>query len=168
MKKLFLILGIASLICWQIFSNICFAESNQKIGTGKKVSIEYLVRLADGTTVDSNVGKTPLTYIQGNGEIIPGLERQLEGLTAGDARKVEVSPKEGYGEYNSAAVQEIPRNSINPDGLSVGATLYSQDKYGRTITAVVKEIKKDSIVLDLNHPLAGKMLYFDVKILKVE
>lgn len=169
MKNKFFILAAAMLAFALVFTSQVFSESDQQIVKGKKVSIEYLLRLADGTVIDSNVGKEPLTYTQGESQIIPGLERQLEGLKAGDARKIEVSPKEGYGEYDAALVQEFPKSVVaSQDGLAIDAKLYTQDDKGRFITAVVKEVKKDTVVLDMNSPLAGKMLYFDIKILKVE
>ncbi|MDP2939035.1 MAG: peptidylprolyl isomerase [Candidatus Omnitrophota bacterium] len=167
MKKIFF---LTLAICMIILIQKSEAEqmSIPIIERGKKVSIEYRLRLADGTVVDSNVGKAPLTYIQGAQQIIPGLERQLEGMKQGEAKKIEVSIKEGYGEYKSSLIQEIPKNSINSADLSVGAKLYSQDNYGRMVTAVIKEIKKDTLVIDMNHPLAGKNLYFDVKVIKIE
>ncbi len=168
MKKIFLVLSAFVLMAAGSTAQAENPKSDQKIERGKKVSIEYLLRLADGSVADTNVGKEPLTYIQGSGQIIIGLERQLEGLKAGDARKIEVSPREGYGEFDPSAKQEIPKSSINNAQIQVGAKLYSRDNYGRTITATIKEIKKDSVVIDLNHPLAGKTLYFEVKVLKVE
>ncbi len=167
MKKIFLIFLAFTLMT---VSSIAWAENpkaGSKIERGKQVSLEYLLKV-DGKVADSNVGKEPLIYIQGKGQLIPGLEKQLEGLKAGDARKIEVSPKEGYGEYNPTAMQEIPKSSISNAELKVGAKLYARDNYGRTNTATIKEIKKDSVVIDLNHPLASKTLYFEVKILKVE
>lgn len=172
MKKRLLFLIIVFLIGFKSQDNFCLAQSKQdseqRVENGKVVSIEYRARLADGTVVDSNIGKPPLTYNQGKGQIIPGLERQLLGLKVGEAKKVGVSPKEAYGEYDVSAVQEIPKKTINIEDLSVGAKLYSRDSYGRMATAVVKEIKKDTVVLDMNHPLAGKTLYFDVKILDIK
>jgi FKBP-type peptidyl-prolyl cis-trans isomerase 2 len=138
------------------------------ISDGKKVSIEYTLTLEDKTKVGSNVGQEPLVFTQGNHEIIPGLEKQLNGLKAGDSKRVEVSPEEGYGNVDPARTQEVPKERVPEDARKVGAKLTGQGPDGQLLFAEVTEIKDNTIVLDMNHPLAGKKLIFDVKVLKVE
>jgi FKBP-type peptidyl-prolyl cis-trans isomerase SlyD len=156
-------------------ASLAFAESekNKKgekvmsISEGKEVSIEYTLKLEDQTVVDTNVGDKPLTYIQGSHQIIPGLEKALEGMKVGENKKVTVKPEEGYGSVDPKAFMEADKKLIPADSLKVDALLEGQDNDGRTFTARVSEIKEQTVVLDLNHPLAGKTLYFDVKVLNV-
>ncbi|MCS6926406.1 MAG: peptidylprolyl isomerase [Candidatus Binatia bacterium] len=138
------------------------------ITDGKRVSLEYTLTLEDKTTVGSNVGQEPLVYTQGNHEIIPGLERQLVGLKAGESKRIEVSPAEGYGEIDPNRKQEVPKDRVPEEARKVGARLTGQGPDGQLLFARVAEVKENTIVLDLNHPLAGKKLIFDVKVLKIE
>lgn len=137
------------------------------IKKGTKVSIEYTLTV-DGEQVDSNKGQAPLEYTHGESQIIPGLESKLIGLKKGDTKSVTVQPSEGYGERNDEAFAEVPKASIPAEAHEVGAQLMTQDKEGNVLQPVVAEIKPDTIVLDFNHPLAGKELNFEVKVLEVE
>ncbi|GAB4389178.1 MAG: peptidylprolyl isomerase [Thermodesulfovibrionales bacterium] len=137
--------------------------AEETVAEGRAVSIEYTLTLDDGTVVDTNVGKAPLTYIQGASQIIPGLEKGLEGMKEGESRKVTVKPEEGYGEVNADAYQEVDKDRV-PEGVEVGARLQGRDVAGRPVIATVKEVKENTVVLDYNHPLAGKTLHFDVKV----
>lgn len=138
------------------------------IKEGQKVSIEYTLRLDDGTTVDSNVKGHPFTYVQGSGEILPTLEKQLEGLEVNDSKKVSLPPEKAYGEVKKDAFQTIPLARIPEDNREVGARLVAQDDQGNRQHLRVHEIKGGEAVLDLNHPLAGETLHFEVKILAVQ
>jgi len=138
------------------------------ISEGKQVSLEYTLTLDDKSQVDSNVGKDPLVYTHGAHEIIPGLEKQLAGLKVGESKRIEVSPEEGYGVVHPERKQEIEKNKIPEEARKVGAKLTGQGPGGQPIFAQVTEVKDNTVVLDLNHPLAGKKLVFDIKVLKVE
>lgn len=138
------------------------------IADGKQVSLEYTLTLEDKSQIDSNVGKAPLVYTHGSHEIIPGLEKQLTGLKVGDKKRIEVSPEEGYGVVDPERKQEIEKDRIPEDARKVGAKLTGQGPDGQLVFAQVTEVKENTIVLDLNHPLAGKKLIFDIKVLKVE
>jgi FKBP-type peptidyl-prolyl cis-trans isomerase SlyD len=131
---------------------------------GSFVSIEYTLTDDSGKVIDTNVGKEPLTYIQGAGQIVKGLERELNGLKVGDQKKVSVKPDEGYGETNEKAFQEIPREKIPAEAQKVGAMLMTKAPDGRGVPVRVAEVKEKTVVVDFNHPLAGKTLTFDVKI----
>ena len=138
------------------------------VETGSNVSIEYTLKDEAGQVLDSNKGKNPLTFTQGQQQIIPGLERELVGMHAGEEKKVVVKPEDGYGPVMPNAQTEVPKDAVPKEGLKVGTPLMARSGSGETRPVVVKEIKENTVVLDLNHPLAGKTLFFDVKVLGVE
>jgi FKBP-type peptidyl-prolyl cis-trans isomerase SlyD len=136
-----------------------------KVGKGSVVSVDYQLHLGDGKVVDASTPGQPLAYIHGQGQIVPGLERALEGLSAGDARQVVVSPEDGYGDHDARGLQEVPRSAF-PQGMQpeVGMELMAQGPQGEQVPFVIRELKPDTIVIDLNHPLAGKTLHFAVTV----
>lgn len=138
------------------------------IATGKKVKFDYTLTV--GTeTVETTTGKEPLAYTQGQGQLIPGLEKALEGMKVGDAKTVVVKPEEGYGLSRPEAVREFPIEKF-PQGMTpaVGMILEMQDESGNSYPATVSEVNEKTVKLDFNHPLAGKELKFDVKIVSIE
>jgi len=137
------------------------------ISKDKQVSIEYTLKLEDDSVVDSNVDADPLTFVHGSGQIIPGLEKELEGMKAGESKQVVVSPEEGYGESNPKALVEVAKEKIPETALKVGTMLQGQSADGGSVYARVAEIKESTVILDHNHPLAGKTLHFDVKVIDV-
>ncbi len=143
-------------------------DSSMTVSEGKTISMEYTLTLEDKKVVDTNVGKDPLKFTQGKHQIIPGLETALEGLKKGDRKQVTVGPEQAYGVPNPKAVQEVPIDKIPEAARKVGATLQGKDAQGRMVHPRVTEIKEQVVVLDFNHPLAGKTLNFDVTILDVE
>lgn len=156
-----------------IGSVVVYAENKESerevtISSGKEVSIEYTLTLEDKAVVDTNVGSNPLKYIQGARNIVPGLEKALEGLKVGDSKQVTVKPEEGYGDISKEAFLEVKKEQIPEDALKVGAQLQSQSSDGQIVRARVIEIKEETVLLDFNHPLAGKTLYFDVKVLDIQ
>lgn len=143
-------------------------EAVTTVSAGKEVSIEYTLTLEDKKVVDTNVGKDPLTYKHGSGQLITGLETRLEGMAVGESKHITVSPEDGYGQVNPQAFQEVPKENIPADAMKVGTELIGRDAQGRVVRPRVSEIKEETVVLDFNHPLAGETLYFDVKILGVQ
>ncbi len=143
-------------------------EEAMTIASGKKVSIEYTLTLDDKSVVDTNVGSEPLSYVQGSHNIISGLENALEGLKIGDSKQVTVKPEDGYGSVDQKAIMEVSKEQIPQDALKVGAQLQGQNPDGQVVHALVVEIKEQTVVLDFNHPLAGKTLHFDVKIVDIQ
>jgi FKBP-type peptidyl-prolyl cis-trans isomerase SlyD len=133
------------------------------IQTNQIVSIEYEVRDGD-TVVDSNIGGAPLVFMFGKGQIIPGLETGLADMAIGEKGEVVVEPRDAYGELNPEAMQEVPKDQFAGIDLEKGMTLYGQGEDGSTVQVVVKEIGEDSVIIDFNHPLAGKTLVFNVTI----
>ena len=143
-------------------------HAQDTIADGKRVSLEYTLTLEDQTVIDTNVGKDPLVYTHGAREIIPGLEKQLIGLKAGETKKVEVAPAEGYGEVDPNRFQEVPKENVPEEARGVGKRLQGRGPDGQMMFAQVTEVKENTVIVDLNHPLAGKTLFFAVKVLKIE
>src|SRR5262249_36347510 len=135
---------------------------------GTVVSIQYTLYGEDGRIIESNKGKEPLKYTQGSHQIVPGLEKGLAGMKMGEEKRVKVMPEEGYGPVDPKGFQEFPKEKIPTEGLKVGAVLMARGPQGQQIPVRVHEIKEKTVVLDLNHPMAGKTLVFDVKILDVQ
>jgi FKBP-type peptidyl-prolyl cis-trans isomerase SlyD len=142
--------------------------SEMVVSDGKQVSIEYTLALEDQTLVESNVGHEPMTYTQGAHEIVPGLEKALEGLAVGDKKRVEVRPVDAYGDQDPKAFHEVKKSEIPEKAWKVGTVLEAKSRDGQSIFPRVTEVKSETIVLDFNHPLAGKTLIFDIRVLDIK
>jgi FKBP-type peptidyl-prolyl cis-trans isomerase SlyD len=138
------------------------------VEAGSRVAIEYTLRDDAGTLLDSNQGRPPLTYVQGRQEIVPGLERALGGMHAGEEKQVTVAPADGYGDVDPAAVAEVPKDLVPADARVAGTELVARGPQGPARLVRVKEVRDRTVVIDLNHPLAGKTLYFSIKVIGVE
>lgn len=137
------------------------------IQKGSKVTIHYTLKVED-QIVDSSKNTTPLTYTQGQNEIIPGLEDALINMNAGDKTSVTILPEKGYGHHNPAAIHKIPKeNFADSDKLKVGSFIRGEAA-GQNFEAIVSEIGDTEITIDMNHPLAGKTLNFEVEIMNIE
>lgn len=139
-----------------------------RIEHGSTVRLEYTLKDDTGTVLDTNKGGSPLTYTQGEQQIIPALEKQLTGLHAGDEKKVVLKPEEAYGTVDPSAQTEVAKELLPPEALGVGKRLMARDASGEERPVTIKEVKDKTVVLDLNHPLAGKTLSFDIKVLGVD
>lgn len=129
------------------------------------VSIHYELTDDDGATIDSSAGQEPLTYLHGAENIIPGLEDALTGKTSGDKLQVHVQPEQGYGEIHSELIQVVPKTAFaGIDDLQAGMQLQAEGDGGQVQHVIVKDISDDGVTIDANHPLAGKVLHFDVVI----
>ncbi len=139
-----------------------------RIEKGRVVDIDYSLHLGDGEIVDRSEPGEPLTYLHGEGEIVPGLESALEGLEAGQQKQVVVPPDDGYGPRDPERVQKVPRKAF-PAGFvpEVGMELSAQGPEGEEIPFVVQQVEPEIVTIDLNHPLAGKTLHFDITIREV-
>ena len=137
------------------------------ISNGKQVTLEYTVKLDDQSVVDTNVGGEPLKVTQGSHQIIPGVEKALDGMAVGEKKQVTITPADGYGTIDPKAFQEVDKNMVPSDSQKVGTQLEGKTADGRAVFPRISEVKHETIVLDFNHPLAGKTLYFDVKVLEV-
>jgi FKBP-type peptidyl-prolyl cis-trans isomerase SlyD len=128
------------------------------------VSIDYTLTDSDGTVLDSSKGQKPLEYLHGSGNIIPGLEEALEGKGTGDSFKVSVPPEKGYGTRNEALSQKVPRKMFDSKTeIKPGMRFHAEAEHGEHTVTVIA-VDSENITVDANHPLAGKILNFDVKI----
>jgi len=138
------------------------------IEENKVVSIEYTVKdAATGEVIDSNVGQQPLEFITGKQQIIPGLEKKIKEMSAGESGDILVKAEEAYGQKDESAVQTLPREQFEGIELQKGMTLYGQGENGETVQVTVKDFNDENVTIDFNHPLAGKDLMFSVKIVGV-
>jgi FKBP-type peptidyl-prolyl cis-trans isomerase SlyD len=138
-----------------------------KIENKRVVQIHYTLKDHQGEILDSSAGKSPLPYIHGIGALIPGLEKQLLGRQAGDKFIAIVAPADGYGEYDEEQVFEVPASEFEGDDeLELGMQIQLDTESGPAIATIVN-MEEDVITLDLNHPLAGTTLNFDVEVVEV-
>lgn len=130
------------------------------------VSLDYTLRLDDDQVVDSSQGHEPLEFIQGQGHIIPGLERELYGMEVGERKQVTVSAAEGYGDRDDDRMQVVTREAFGPGAeLQTGMGVQMQEpESGQVFQGTISEINVDNVLIDFNHPLAGETLHFDVTI----
>ncbi len=136
--------------------------------TGDTVRIHYTGTLTDGTRFDTSSGRDPLEFKLGEGQIIPGLEREIAGMAVGDRKTVTVASDEAYGPHRDEAVHDVERAQI-PDeiDLEVGAELEATDQGGRRMRLRVVALNEETVTLDANHPLAGQDLVFEVELVEI-
>ncbi len=138
------------------------------IENGQKISLEYTVFLEDGTQIDSNIGEAPLVFVLGAHQVFPALEISLLGMKIGECKQFTLKPEEAYGHVVKDAFREVALETI-PEGFrKVGAVLGIQDPNGGVYPIRVHQIQDEKVVLDFNHPLAGKSLRFDVKVIDAD
>lgn len=149
-----------------LIENDSAAVDGLVVADGLVVSLAYVLRLDDGEEIDSAEGDDPLVYLHGAGNIISGLEEALTGLKVGDARKVSVSPGDAYGDVDPDAYELVPYDAFPEDvDLEEGMGLRMVDNStGQQMEAYISELRDDGALLDMNHPLAGETLHFDVEI----
>jgi FKBP-type peptidyl-prolyl cis-trans isomerase SlyD len=138
------------------------------IVAGTEVALEYTVSDDKGKQIESNKGKEPLVFIQGQNQVVPGLEKALNGLHAGEERDLKLAPEQAYGAIQKEAFQEIPKEQIPAEAQRAGTMLQARSPEGDTRMVRVSEVKEKTVVIDFNHPLAGKTLAFHVKVLDVK
>jgi len=138
------------------------------IQDGKTVEFDYTLTV-DGQVVETSEGKEPAKYTHGEGKIVPGLSKELEGMKAGEEKSIEISPEEGYGNIDPKAFHEVPKTDFPQDmELKIGMPFQAKASDGKVFLIRIAQIKDDTVIIDFNHPLAGKKLNFDVKIVSVE
>ena len=133
---------------------------------GDKVKIHYAGKLEDGTVFDSSEGGEPLEFAAGSDDVIPGVSNAVVGMEPGESKTVELSEEEGYGQAFPGYEQQIDRKEL-PEKIRVGDRLRA-DAEGKTIVFWVKELDEESALLDINHPLAGQKLVFDIEMVSFE
>jgi FKBP-type peptidyl-prolyl cis-trans isomerase SlyD len=138
------------------------------VAADKVVLINYTLTNDGGKVIDSSAGGEPLAYIHGHGNLIPGLERELEGKPAGTKLSVKIAPADGYGERDAGLVQRVPKRSFgNVSNLQPGMQFQAQTSDGHARVVTVKGVQGDMVTIDGNHPLAGEHLNFEVEITEV-
>jgi peptidylprolyl isomerase len=136
---------------------------------GNVVKVHYTGRFDDGTIFDSSKGRTPLQFVIGNGQLIPGFENAVIGMAPGDMKSVNIAAAEGYGLYDEGKVFEVSRHDF-PDDINpeVGMELNVKNDDGSSYGVVIQEVKPETVMLDANHPLAGKDLIFEIELVEVK
>ncbi len=139
-----------------------------QVKTGDTVHIHYTGTLQDGSVFDSSEGRDPLKFEVGSGQIIPGLDTALPGMTTGEKKVVEVTADNAYGQPDPAALQQVPREGIPEDiPLDLGTQLQVQTPDGQAMPVTVVEVTDDHVTLDANHALAGKDLTFAIELVAI-
>ncbi len=139
-----------------------------EVKSGDTVRIHYTGKLTDGTEFDSSAGRDPLEFQVGAGQIIPGLDRQIDGMSVGDKQTVTVPAGEAYGPRDEARIHTLPRSTVPADiELAVGARLQANTRDGGTVTLLVTGLSDDEVTVDANHPLAGEDLVFDIEVVEI-
>jgi peptidylprolyl isomerase len=135
---------------------------------GSLVKVHYTLTVA-GKVVDSSRGQEPFEFQVGMHQVIPGFEKALKDMKVGEKKSFQVSPDEGCGQENPSSIYEVSRDELPPEiEPKVGMRLYTREPIGQTIPMRIMEVKKDVVVMDFNHPLAGKTLHFEAEIIEIK
>ena len=135
---------------------------------GDTVRIHYTGKLEDGTRFDSSEGRDPLEFSLGGGQVIPGFDNAVEGMSVGEKKSVTIQPEEAYGPRRDQLIQDVPRDQL-PDDMApaVGMELQARNENGQVMRFAVTAVDDTSITVDGNHPLAGKPLDFDIELVAI-
>ena len=172
-KTLFLVLKVLIIIalCSVGMSEEAEEQNNKEVKVikdGTLVKVNYTLTV-DGNVVDSSREGEPFEFRAGSKQVIPGFEEELLGMKAGEKKSFQVSPDKGYGQENPKGIQKVERDKLPKDiNPEVGMTLSAQMPNGQAIPARIIEVKEDIVVLNFNHPLAGKTLNFEVEIVDIK
>ena len=139
-----------------------------QVKKGDVVRVHYTGTLTDGSQFDSSVGRNPLEFTVGAGQMIAGFDAGVLGMIVGDKKTLQIDPDNGYGQSNPEAIIEFPKTNV-PEGmeLEVGMQLNLQNEYGQPVPVVIIELREDLVVMDANHSLAGKDLIFEVELVEI-
>lgn len=141
----------------------------QSIKSGDTISVEYTGKLDNGEVFDTSEGREPLTFEVGAGQLIKGFDEAVVDMSVGDSKTVTVTPEEAYGERREDLFISMPLGNVPPDmTLEVGMMVQLTDKSGNPVPAIVTDIGSENVTLDINHPLAGKELTFDIKVVDIK
>ena len=138
------------------------------IGPGTAVTLHFALLLEDGSEVDSTFERSPASFVFGDGNLLPGVEAKLQGLTAGQQATLTLAPEDAFGQRNPANIQRMPRSQFADIELSEGLVLNFADAANTELPGVVSAIDGEQVEIDFNHPLAGQQLGFRVEILDVQ
>lgn len=134
---------------------------------GKVVAVHYTGKLTSGENFDSSEGKDPLKFQVGSGQIIPGFENAIMGKEKGDKVTININPEEAYGKVREDLIVKVSKEQM-PGEVQVGQSLQAQADNGQAVNVIVKEINEEHVIVDGNHPLAGKELVFDIEVVGIE
>ncbi len=139
------------------------------VGEGTRVIVNFSLSLEDGSEVDSNFGDDPVEFVIGDGNLLPGFERQLFGMVAGDRQIFTVLPENAFGQINDNNVQILPRKQFDEDAeLEIGLLFSFADAAGSELPGMILSFDDEEVEVDFNHPLAGRTILFDVLVHRVE
>lgn len=142
--------------------------SEQRIGPGKRVTLHFSVLLMDGSIVDTTKDRAPATFTVGDGNLLPGFEQSVFGLKAGDKRSIVLEAENAFGPRNPDNIQNMRRGVFSRDmTLEPGVVVSFADKSKAELPGVIQSVTEDQVVVDFNHPLAGKDLTFQVEIINI-
>jgi peptidylprolyl isomerase len=139
-----------------------------QVKTGDVVRVHYTGTLLDGSQFDSSVGRNPLEFTVGAGQMIAGFDAGVLGMAVGEKKTLQIDPDHGYGQSNPEAIIEFPRTNV-PEGMEIeiGMQLNLQNEYGQPVPVVIMEITEEVVIMDANHSLAGKDLIFEVELVEI-
>ncbi|MBX2931223.1 MAG: peptidylprolyl isomerase [Chitinophagaceae bacterium] len=141
----------------------------QQAKKGDTVKIHYHGKLTDGTTFDSSKGREPLEFELGSGMVIPGFDNGVTGMNVGETKTINIPAAEAYGESNPDMILEYPKNQFPADVTpEIGMQLTMHNGAGQQFNVSIIEVKEEAVVLDANHPLAGKELIFDLELVEIK
>ncbi len=141
----------------------------QQVKNGDTIKVHYHGKLTDGTTFDSSEGREPLKFEVGSGAVISGFDEGVEGMSVGEKKTLNIAAEEAYGEVQEDLFMEFPLDRFPKDTKpEVGAVLNMSNGDAQQFPVVIVEVKEDSVILDANHPLAGKDLVFDIELIGIE
>ncbi len=139
-----------------------------QVKEGDVVKVHYTGKLVNGEQFDSSVGREPLEFTVGAGQMIKGFDAAMPGMSVGDKKTINIAPEEGYGHKSDEAIIEFPKEQVPADmKLEPGMPLTLSNQEGQPVPVVVVEVKDDVIILDANHFLAGQELVFDIELLEI-
>lgn len=134
-----------------------------------RVTLNFSLALETGEEVDSNFGQEPVSFVMGDGSLLPGFERRLIGMRAGDEAEFRIPPDEGFGDPQDDNIQEIPRREFDADSpLEPGMLFSFADAAGGEVPGMIAAVDEESVTVDFNHPLSGRTIHFRVRIARVE
>lgn len=168
MNKTHIFLVSVFLLIAMVISGCNSASGTVGAKNGDTVQVSYTGKLKDGTVFDTSVGREPLEFTLGSGEMIPGFEKAVLGMKVGEKKTFTIPADEAYGQPRKELIVELPRQGFVSDiPPEVGQQLQATDSNGSVIIATVVKVTDTTITLDANHPLAGKDLTFEIELLKI-
>src|SRR3989344_4721304 len=164
MKKANIILSLFVLII--VISLVIASGENMKVKQGDKVKVDYTGTFEDGEIFDTSEGRTPLEFTAGSGQVVKGFDEAVIGMEKGEEKEITLQPSEAYGDPNPLLIKKLPKEQL-PKDAKVGGILTLSLSNNQQIPAKITEIKDEEVILDLNHPLAGKVLKFKIKVVGI-